>query len=655
MAQVRTRVVKEIGAGEGDRAGVIALPGISVEVALYAVLVVVAGLLRLYALGRQPLEQGEAEIAWSVWRFYRGQAGAGVLSAYDPASGVLGVQPTIGPNSVWPAATGVTHAPLLFFGSVLAFLVFDAGDVAARLVPAIFGVALVALPYFFRRQLGRWGALAASVLFVVSPSVVVFSRSLSPAIPAVATALAFVAALFGYLETREMRYMHAAAVALALSLAAGPAVYTVLLSLAVFALIVVAADRWGLTGSVSEAATSPGKGERSDYGSRLSRDESRDRLTHHGSRITQWAMGNGQSAIGNRQSLRSLALFAATFILVSTGFLADYRGLQASLDLFAHWLRGFVPGGGPGSSYVLQVLLSYELLALVFGIIGAVYFIRRRNPFAAFLTVWFGLALLVHSVGGAREPADVLVILVPLVLLAGALIGRLLEAVAENATLETEGFLALLICAVSGFFYFRMAGYVARGLPGFARLSLAAVMLLIGLVAVFIYWSGRESALRGGGLAVLLLLGALSSHISFNLNLRWPDEPVELLRPRSTSSDVRQLVSLLEGLSNDRDRYRYSVGITVDSSLAPLLPWYLRSFEQVRVSDVSRGTPDTPVVIAPVEAEPPLGQAYIGQRFRLETSWQFSAGSWRDRWRWYLFRLPPTEPLARDVVLYVGR
>ena len=144
------------------------------EVALYALIALAAAGLRLYRLGTRPMTEGEAAQALAAWRFIQGQA----------------VEPT-------------GYSPFLLTSNILLFGLFRAGDFTARLVPALFGVALVLLPYLLRRRLGRMGALAASFLLAISPAANFFSRYLGGEIVVAACALALAAGLFGYLEERR--------------------------------------------------------------------------------------------------------------------------------------------------------------------------------------------------------------------------------------------------------------------------------------------------------------------------------------------------------------------------------------------------------------------------------------------------------------------
>ncbi|NIV37543.1 MAG: hypothetical protein GWN58_51435, partial [Anaerolineae bacterium] len=99
------------------------------------------------------------------------------------------------------------------------------------------GVILVLLPYGLRHRLGRGGALAASFLLAVSPSAVFFSRHLDGAILAAACGLAMVVGLINFVDTRRRGGLYLAAAALGLGLTVGSGIYTILLILLAFGLL----------------------------------------------------------------------------------------------------------------------------------------------------------------------------------------------------------------------------------------------------------------------------------------------------------------------------------------------------------------------------------------------------------------------------------
>jgi uncharacterized protein (TIGR03663 family) len=68
------------------------------------------------------------------------------------------------------------HGPFLFHANALIYFLFGDNDYTARIVPALFGVFMVMSPLLLRRWLGRLGAVVASILLLISPSFLYYSR-----------------------------------------------------------------------------------------------------------------------------------------------------------------------------------------------------------------------------------------------------------------------------------------------------------------------------------------------------------------------------------------------------------------------------------------------------------------------------------------------
>jgi uncharacterized protein (TIGR03663 family) len=125
----------------------------TLETALWALLVILAFGTRFWDLGARAMHHDETLHAYYSWKYTTGEG-------YQHLS--------------------LTHGPLLFHFVAFIFLIFGDSDATARYMPAICGVVLVWLPYLLRgrRLLGRWGALSAGALILVSPTITYYSRNL---------------------------------------------------------------------------------------------------------------------------------------------------------------------------------------------------------------------------------------------------------------------------------------------------------------------------------------------------------------------------------------------------------------------------------------------------------------------------------------------
>ena len=118
-----------------------------------------------------------------------------------------------------------------------------ANDVTARLLPACMGLAMVAMPYWLRDQLGRWGALSMSLILAVSPSFVYFSRFVRDDIYVTCFTLLIVVAAVQYAKTRRLAWLITGVAALVLAYTAMENTFFII---AVFGSYLVALVLWDL-------------------------------------------------------------------------------------------------------------------------------------------------------------------------------------------------------------------------------------------------------------------------------------------------------------------------------------------------------------------------------------------------------------------------
>ncbi|MEX1255544.1 MAG: flippase activity-associated protein Agl23 [Dehalococcoidia bacterium] len=152
------------------------------EVGLYFVLVGVALGLRLWDLDGRAVHHDESIHNWYSWELAEGRG-----YEHDP----------------------VYHGPLKYILTAGIFTVFGANDTTARLLYAMAGTVLVALPFFFRDYLGRRGALIASFLLAVSPVVLYVSRFSRDDILVVTYAVAMAIIMWRYLKEQKESYLYA--------------------------------------------------------------------------------------------------------------------------------------------------------------------------------------------------------------------------------------------------------------------------------------------------------------------------------------------------------------------------------------------------------------------------------------------------------------
>ncbi len=110
------------------------------------------------------------------------------------------------------------HGPFLYVMGALGYFLFGDNDTTARLTPAIFSIALGLTPYLLRREIGRTGAIVASIIMLASPVFLYIGRFFRHDIYAVTFEVLVVIAMLRYARSREPQWLIVGAVALSLML-----------------------------------------------------------------------------------------------------------------------------------------------------------------------------------------------------------------------------------------------------------------------------------------------------------------------------------------------------------------------------------------------------------------------------------------------------
>ena len=101
--------------------------------------------------------------------------------------------------------------------------------IAAPAGLCLFGAALVGLPYFFRNHLGRTGALFVSVMLMLSPALLYFSRFGRNDIIVVFLAVSLLVLMWRYVNDSRDRYLYLASAVLAVLFATKETAFFVVL------------------------------------------------------------------------------------------------------------------------------------------------------------------------------------------------------------------------------------------------------------------------------------------------------------------------------------------------------------------------------------------------------------------------------------------
>jgi uncharacterized protein (TIGR03663 family) len=155
---------------------------VTVEHMIWIGILTFAALTRLWDLGSRALHHDESLHTYYSWIFSEGLG-----YTHHP----------------------MMHGPFLFHFNALSYLLFGASDYTSRLTAALFGVALVMLPWLLRGRacLGPWGAIATSLLILISPSMMYYSRFIRHDIFAIVGAMLLFIAVVRYLEKPASRWI----------------------------------------------------------------------------------------------------------------------------------------------------------------------------------------------------------------------------------------------------------------------------------------------------------------------------------------------------------------------------------------------------------------------------------------------------------------
>jgi hypothetical protein len=572
----------------------------------WVTIIVLALLLRVAALNSVLLAPDEATTA---------------LASLDAARG-----------AGWP---GAAESPLLLVGNGLLFLLFGAGDGMARLWPALAGVALVGLPWFWRRHLGEIGALAAAGLLLCSPLALFAARRVDGAsLGLLGAALLLTALLARDVEGWPAGSTSALVVAgLAIGLTGGPVFYDGLLA----GLLAWAFHRW--------IVSRP--------------DETVQRVR---TPLRPW--------------IRPILWGLLGALLISTGLGLRWNGWSGIADGLAAWLASW---RAPRTGLPPVVLLFlYEPVTLVLVLLGLIWGVKKMDSLALSFVLWGVLGLLLVNLrSGATSPASAAVVL-PLALLAGYGVQQMKEGI-SGPVLRWMALHGLV-----GFVFWQPVGLALAGhasgvgssafgdMPGNINLvlllgsvTLIALQALIALL--FSLTMPLHLVWRGAALGLALALLVTQVGFAWGLAFVRPDSATEPVISAATSPDLLALRTVLDEMAVQSGQRRDDFPVTVvarDTATAAVTRWALRDFARLSVAEFWPAQAFGAVVAAPdaIPSDTAM-QAWEGMAF---TAFRQDRGgipacqslfplACSDLARWYLFRQRRDMPAPDQVILWRTR
>lgn len=515
-------------------------------------------------------------------------------------------------------AEATNYSPLLASLNSLNFFLFSPSDISARLGSVLLGLMLVCLPISLRRELGVGGALTASAIFALSASSLYWSRVNVGDIGVAVGLMLVIIGLVHWRDHNSVARLLAGIAGLVLLLISAPSGFTALVVLLICIGYVVLINGYTLTDVQAQ--------------------------------LSQVGLSIGQAGL----------LSVGLMIVLGTAALFNLTGLAAISDLVTDWLGQFGLQYQEGAGYpALLMLLFYEPVIVIFGLIGLVRSFAAQHALDRVLVIGFGLAVLIDLLMGGRSSGQILVTLVPLVLLASRSIADLLADLFSSGKLEAEGLFISFGAVLSVFVYISFTSWTKciesqAGCSTAWLLPAAGIGLTLLLAGIFWLWYGPAAAWRGLGALLLVVVSVFSIGSSWRLSFGpLKDLPFQPMVYQPASTQLQTLIGDIARISTERTGEPAELDVALVSLEQPVLNWYLRDYRNIRYSGNFAEAQGVSIVVAPPVGEP-LGGGYVGQDLSLINRWSPDSIQGKDWLRWYVFRLLPNQmPESDRIILWV--
>ncbi len=626
---------------EDSRAGI--SPG---EWTTYSLIILIAGVMRLWDLGSRALHHDESLHSYFSWELF---------------------------NSGTFAHNPMMHGPLQFEANAAIFFLLGDSDFTSRILYAVMGTILVAMPILLRTRLGKLGAVLVSAMLAFSPALLYFSRFARNDILMAAWTVGLIACMWRYMDDGKHRYLYFAAGLLAFAFATKETAYLVTAILGLFLFVIASPDHWRnvrINLKITSGETSPPDAAPiglivSGIWSYLSHGMDLSKLSRSASfllllitiTLPQWsaavsifqntallswsnltlanpdtinpigaASGGGiviaflvvVAMLGISAYLgfkwrwgvwwRCAIIFYVIWVMLYSTFFTNWHGLESGVwQGLGYWIaQQDVARGNQPWYYYLVITPVYEYLPLFFGAIAAVYYTRRKDAFGRFLASWVVATFILYTIASEKMPWLLVNISLPLIVISGKFIGEIIQRVDWRRVVPTAWLLFLIGVPLFFVALWRLALFGVgddpdSGLPMLAGLLVALAVLIAG--GIFITKQvGGANFFAFSVIPLFLLLFALSVRTGWTASFQNGDTPVEMLVYTQTSPDITQLMRDIQTAS-DASEEKLALPITIDQTSGYTWPWawYLRDFTKVNYPTYENTplteAPDSPMVL----------------------------------------------------------
>jgi len=619
------------------------------ELICWVTIILVALVTRFWDLGSRAQHHDESMHSFYSWELYRGRG-----FVHNP----------------------LLHGPFLYHATATIYFFLGVSDYTSRVAPAIFGLVIVFAPYFLRKWLGRYGALAAAAMFAISPGFLYFSRFIRMDIFAACFELVAFITVIKYLHQRRDVYLYVLAAALSLLFCTKEVSFITTFIFGTF-LVLVLAWEWLPKRKIPPDLASfdlvivigtlcaplyfsaliikvLGFWDALDY-------------TNYGQHdlLVLLLVTAIFAALGlvwsRRRWVTAAGIFWAIYILLHTTLLTNMGGLLSGpIGALGYWLvqQEVQRGGQPGFYYMILVPL-YEFLPLLLALMGMGYFARgmarevralgdrgeilSRNVFWIFLAYWCLSTFFIYSWAGEKMPWLIVHLALPLVLLAALLIDRIVEATDWRELLDRRALYLLVLLPTASLVFLAflsssvsVAGILSRGLApaGFTlgelntltRWLLALVLSGVFIYLIFLIWRrlSAGSRARMAFFTMVVILTLFTVRYAWIATYIHGDVAKDMLIYTQTTPDVTMLMEEVDQLS-ERLVGGKDMRVAFDEFTQWPLWWYLRDYpNKVFFGKEPVGPIDAPVVFVGTENEAaarPYLTDYIRRQYRLR--WWF--------------------------------